>query len=216
MPDRKYKILKIKEEYDLLANNDFWENIPAITIKDYLWMKNNYRPKVFAKVCYSEDYLFVYFKAYEDEITARFVKTNDPVHKDSCVEFFVNLFSGKSAEYFNFEVNAIGTMHAGFGAPGKRFALPVDEIAKIKIVSSIKAPVKGKYGSNNWQVCYKIPVSLFEKYYRINFNKENAKGNFYKCGDETKYEHYGVWNLVHSKKINFHLPKDFGDLSFNK
>ena len=38
------------------------------------------------------------------------------------------------------------------------------------------------------------------------------KGNFYKCGDDTKYPHFGCWNEVVWEEPDFHRPECFGDL----
>ena len=38
------------------------------------------------------------------------------------------------------------------------------------------------------------------------------RGNFYKCGDLTRYEHYGMWNPVQSDTPDFHRPESFGEL----
>lgn len=214
MPNKRYKIHKINNEPNSLVNNEFWKNIPALFIEKYLWIENNYQPKVEVKICYSNSCFYLYFKVFEDEITAKFTKINDPVHKDSCVEFFINLFPLKTKEYFNFEINSIGTIHIGFGAVGNRISLPITDIKKIQIESTLNFPIIGQYEKDYWEVYYKIPISILEKYYGIPFKSENAKGNFYKCGDETKYEHYGVWNNIQSVKPNFHLPEFFGDLSF--
>ena len=214
MKSKSYNVLKVESEKDSFTNSDFWKVIPVITIDNYLWSENSYKPRVEAKVCYNDQNMFVHFKSYEDEITAKYTKINDPVHKDSCVEFFVNLFPCKTNKYFNFEINPIGTMHVGFGAVATRSKLSIEDIRKIQIYFSIPKPITGEYGNDFWEIYYKIPISLFEKYYELNFNTENAIGNFYKCGDETKYKHYGVWNNIISEKPNFHQPKYFGDLIF--
>lgn len=214
MKSKSYNVLKVESEKDSFTNSDFWKVIPVITIDNYLWSENSYKPRVEAKVCYNDRNLFVNLKSYEVEITARYTEINDPVHKDSCVEFFVNLFPYKTNKYFNFEINPLGTMHVGFGAVGSRNRLTEEDIKLIEINSTLTKPVIGNHGNEYWEVFYKIPVSLFEKHYGINFVVEDAKGNFYKCGDETKYEHYGVWNNIDSEKPNFHQPKYFGNLIF--
>ncbi len=211
-----YKIIKVGNEPESITNSNFWENINPLRIQQYLWLENGYKPKTEAKVCYSERNLFVNFKVYENEVTAKYERINDPVHKDSCVEFFVNLFPTKTEKYFNFEINPLGTIHVGFGALGNRKKLTKVDIKMIEINSSLKTPIVGIYGNTYWEVYYKIPISLFEQHYELIFNAENAKGNFYKCGDESKYEHYGVWNNVDSTKPNFHLPQYFGDLVFKE
>ncbi len=213
MKDREYRILKTNCEIEF-SDSEFWNDIPTLYIDQYLWLENNYTPKVEVKVCYSNEYLFAYFKVYENEITARFVQVNDPVYKDSCVEFFLNLFPSKTEKYFNFEMSAIGTIYVGFGTAELRSVLPIKEIDIIEIHSSIIKPFIGKIEHDYWEVFYKIPFDILEKYYDEKFVAGNSKGNFYKCGDESKYEHYGTWNDIVSPKPNFHLPKYFGDLIF--
>lgn len=214
MEIENYNIIKQATKKEFISF-DFWNNVENIFIDKYLWMNNNYKPKVTAKVCYSEKYLFVYFKADESEITARFTEINDYVHKDSCVEFFINLFPNERNEYLNFEINAIGTMHVGFGAVGNRTKLIVEEIHNIEIFSTVDKPIVGKHSQESWEVYYKIPFSLFENRYNLKFKGEPAKANFYKCGDESKFVHYGTWNKIESEKPNFHLPNFFGTLRFN-
>jgi len=211
-----HKLVKVWADDTLLRNNLFWNEIPKLLIENYLWMKNTYKPKVEAKIGYSDSYIYVQFKVYEKEIHTRFTKINDPVYKDSCVEFFINLFPLNTSEYFNFEINAIGTIYVGFGTNDNRINLSVGDINNIVIDSKLSKPIKGSYGDEFWEVNYKIPFSLFEQYYGLKFKAEKAKGNFYKCGDETKFEHYGVWNNIDSVKPNFHLPEYFGDLVFEK
>ena len=216
MKNKEYKILKVNHEHRLIDYSNFLKEIPELSIENYLWMNNNYKPQVKAKLCYTDFYLLVYFYVSEDEITARYTQINDPVHKDSCVEFFVNLFPTKTDKYFNFEVNPLGTFHIGFGAVGNRLRLTDVNIQLINANLTLTKPIIGKYGQTYWEVFYKIPLSLFENYCGMKFMAEDAIGNFYKCGDESKFEHYGVWNHVESPKPNFHLPKYFGNLIFDK
>ena len=70
------------------------------------------------------------------------------------------------------------------------------------------------YNGKFWTVEYSIPFSFIEEYFgkldiRPGFR---FKGNFYKCGDETKYTHYGCWNPIKVASPDFHRPEFFGDL----
>lgn len=214
MNNKNYHIAKIKEDAELFNTQDFWKEVPMLLIDNYLWMDNDFKPKVEVKISYSNNFFFAYFKVYEKEITATYTEINNPVHKDSCVELFINLFPNKTDKYFNFEVNAIGTMHVGFGAIGNRTTLEKNDIKEIQISSTIEKPLTGIHGNEYWEIFYKIPISIFKKYYGLKFTANEAKGNFYKCGDDTKHEHYGVWNNIVSEKPNFHLPNYFGELIF--
>ena len=46
----------------------------------------------------------------------------------------------------------------------------------------------------------------------IEGNVLDFKGNFYKCGDETKTPHYGSWNPIENPTPDFHRPEGFGEL----
>jgi hypothetical protein len=41
---------------------------------------------------------------------------------------------------------------------------------------------------------------------------KRMKGNFQKCGDKTKFPHYGSWNRIDTPEPDFHRPEYFGDL----
>ena len=216
MTNKSYKILKAEDKPETFKSDDFWKNIPLLKIEDYLWLENNYKPRVEAKLCYNNKNIFVHFISFENEITARYTKINDLVYKDSCVEFFINPFPSKTINYFNFEINPLGAMYVGFGDQNNRSNVSAEEIKMIEIYSSVNTPVVGRYENTNWKVIYKIPFFLFERYFGLKIDGSAAKGNLFKCGDETKFEHYGVWNIVNSENPNFHLPKYFGDLIFVK
>ncbi len=216
MTKKSYNILKVEDKSETFKSDDFWKNIPLLKIEDYLWLENNYKPRVEAKLCYNNKNIFVRFISFENEITARFTKINDPVHKDSCVEFFINPFPSKTINYINFEINPLGTIYVGFGNQVNRSNVSAEEIKLIEIYSTVKTPVVGEYGNTHWEVIYRIPFPLIEKYFGLRFDGSAAKGNLLKCGDEAKFEHYGVWNNINSEKPNFHLPKYFGDLIFVK
>ena len=210
----KYTVKKVN---DLLLNEFFNNNefeCDSLKVNNYLWKENNYKPDVEVKLYYSNENLLVHFRAFEKYITAKYLNINDPVYKDSCVEFFVNLFPDKSDAYFNFEINAIGTIYAGFGNVKNNTFIDVKDIETIRVFSTIKEPVVGAIQNDNWEIKLIIPIKLFEKFYNLKFMGNNAKANFYKCGDESQFEHYGCWNPIISSFPNFHLPEYFGDLFF--
>ena len=70
------------------------------TIDHYLWLDNDYRPRVEIRACYSRRYIYLSFKVFESRIRARFTRFQDPVYKDSCVELFINPFPEKASAFF--------------------------------------------------------------------------------------------------------------------
>jgi hypothetical protein len=212
----EYRVRSIHEDFALPGESGFWEAIPAAKVDHYLWLKNGYEPRVEARACYSPSYLYVFFKAWEPKIRVKYTKFQDPVYKDSCVEFFIDPFPEKKAGYINIETNALGTMLIHFGQErGTRVPIPLEALAGFETKPSIKGPVDGPYGADFWTLAYRLPLSLFERYYGAKIAAgQVARGNFYKCGDETEYPHYGAWNPVLSPKPDFHLPAYFGRIIF--
>lgn len=216
MISKIYSLKRLRTETQDISNDSLWQGIEGIQIKDYLWMQNNYHPEVIVKACYSRKYIFLNFIVYEQKVTIRYLNVGDPVYKDSCVEFFVNLFPNETQEYFNIEFNAIGTIKMGYGIKRNRSYLTSSDLKEFKVISTIEKPVIGFHGSDNWKLFCAIPISLLEKISDRKFEGNEAIGNFFKCGDETEITHYGMWNLIDNPTPDFHLPEYFGKIIFSK
>ncbi len=208
---------KRAEEPADFTKAEVWREVPPLFIDTYLWMENGYAPEVQVRIFHTERVLYLYYHVPEKSVTIRHTTFGSPVYKDSCVEFFLNPFPAQSDRYFNMEFNALGTMLVGVGSDGddtKRYYLREDEVRGLKAVSTIARPVTGNHGSDHWRLYLRIPKEVFEKQYGLPFTDPTAIANFYKCGDETQWEHYGAWNRVINPTPNFHLPQWFGELRF--
>lgn len=212
----EYQIKRIERDFSVAAESSFWEKIRALTIDHYLWLDNAYRPRAEARLCYSPHYLYAYFKVFEEKIKVRFTRFQDPVYKDSCIEIFINPFPEKSLGYINIETNAIGTMLIAFGPDRQnRTPLSQEDLKGFEAASSAKECLDGKHGAEFWMLKYRLPLAVFEKYYGAKMTAGRlAKGNFYKCGDETDFPHYGAWSPVLCATPDFHRPEFFGNLRF--
>ena len=165
--------------------------------------------KVKFQIAYQETQLFIHYKVQEEFIRANYIRANENVWEDSCVEFFISLDNRKT--YYNFEFNVLGTGLIGYGTPVKseRNRLTEDQIHQVDTYSEIKS-IQGK---KEWQLILAIPFSLFS------LNKQdiigsNVHANFYKCGDKLPNPHFLSWSEVLSESPNFHLPEHFGELHF--
>ncbi len=214
-----YKVVKQNNEPADLTNDILWKNIAEIKINSnsYLWKKNNYCPNVIIKMFHTENSIYLKFKVFEKKITIKHTEFGSEVWKDSCVEFFINPYPKKSEDYFNIEINALGTALIGVGKKrgnGKRYHFKKEEVKDWEIISSVKNLITGEHGKNFWDLYIKIPKSFFKNRYNEYLNIKNCIANFYKCGDETEFVHYGAWNKIESPVPNFHLPEYFGELQF--
>lgn len=173
----------------------------------YPWDKNGYCPYVefFPKL--SKDGVNMHIEVQEKNPRREQTEHFAPVHLDSCAEWFVNFAPEQTDRYFNFEVNANGKMNVAF-RKDRYDAVPltVEDVESLGILVKLE--------ETKWTVDYKVPFSLIQKYIP-GFQKEEPwriRTNFYKCGDETEFPHYGVWKEVRTKEPDFHRPECFGEL----
>jgi hypothetical protein len=209
------KVCRWKRFDDNEIKESIWEGIEPIIIENYPWDNSGYKPRVEVRFFYTKSHLYLHYTAYESEIRAVHRDMNGPVHTDSCVEFFFNPDPEGDQRYFNFEINAIGTLHLAFGSDRNNRSLIEDITPDIfNIRSSVDKDRVDEYGDDRWVLEFSIPYSFIEKYYgKQNFSSgKRMKGNFQKCGDETKFPHYGCWNRIETPEPDFHRPEYFGDL----
>ncbi|WP_017257313.1 carbohydrate-binding family 9-like protein [Pedobacter arcticus] len=167
-------------------------------------------------IAYTDGGILLKFNVIEENVLARFTKINDPVYKDSCVEFFIAL--NNEDAYYNFEFNCTGTCLAGYGTSAEdRKLLSVEKIKQIEVTSSFKSLIFNEKEMVNWQLTMLIPNEVFEFHQIENFNGKHAKMNFYKCGDDLPKPHYLCWSpITNTAQPNFHLPNYFGKAVFLK
>lgn len=140
--------------------------------------------------------------------------TNGNIHRDSCVEFFVD-FEG-NGEYYNLEFNSLGWCKIGFGKNDRedRILLSPNLVELIASKSEINSAITDNVRTFTWEIVLVIPALVFCYSSFSKFNGLKARGNFYKCGDELPKPHYLVWKNIDAKKPDFHRPECFGRLEF--
>jgi len=215
-PRPSYTILSVDAEFlpDVAAGP--WPGIPSLRIDHYLWLGNGYRPLVEVKLCISRSSLHVRFQVQERRVRVKYSKFQDPVYKDTCVEFFIDAFPESRQGYLNFETNAAGTLLAAFG-PDRIHRKPFspEDLSGFDAASTIGGPCDGEHGNDTWTLEYRVPLVLFRTIYgREILPGHRSRANFYKCGDETEVRHYGAWSPVATPAPDFHRPEFFGEVVF--
>jgi hypothetical protein len=190
-----------------------WDDLPSLAVDHYLWLTNGYRPRVEAQLCWSPRSLSVKFRVAEEPAPPRYTKFQDPVYKDSCVEFFIDAFPARKLGYINFEMNSRGALLAAFGPDrDHRHPLWPEDLAGMTVDAGQEAWPGVR---SSWSVWYSVPLELFKKIYGEEISPgHRAAANFYKCGDETAMPHFGAWSPVETPKPDFHRPEFFGELIF--
>ena len=146
----------------------------------------------------------VRFEVKEADPDRVMTKHYDPVHKDSCCEFFVNFDPASTKWYINFEVNANGVMNPSFRQ--NRYVstpLTLDEIASLDIRTRVEP--------DHWTVTYHIPYGLIKKYFP-GFDENTTPyllGNLYKCGEVPGHQHWYSFFPLDPVNEDFHAPHYF-------
>jgi hypothetical protein len=177
------------------------------------WPEYNYKPGVSFSIAHGDDCIFLKFYVTEDVVKASYFKPNDPVYKDSCVEFFISF--DEDEEYYNLEFNAIGTCKLNFGKNRNERLLISEELIKtIRFLATFQNNIANDSKGIKWELALMIPVDVFSKHNIKSLSGRKCAGNFYKCGDDLPVPHFLCWNNIQSVEPDFHLRKYFGEIMF--
>ncbi|MWW25234.1 carbohydrate-binding family 9-like protein [Algibacter lectus] len=183
-------------------------------IDQYSWETPNGPEHIRFKIAHDNKNIYLHYDVIELEMAARYLNHNDPVCKDSCVEFFISLQDDPS--YYNFEFNPLGTILFGYGLDRyQRQLIDIETIDLIKVKTKIKRINQHDLTTFNWKLYIKIPLKTFAFSTIKSFEKLKARANFYKCGDDLSKPHYISWTPIKSEKPDFHLKSYFGEIDFN-
>lgn len=205
---------EINRDADLAEISSFLDRLDFKNIDTQSWPEYNYKAEIMFSMAHSGDCIFIKFKVFEKFVQATYRLNNEPVSKDSCVEFFIALDSGN--DYYNFEFNCLGTCKAGFGPKNRndRDYLPDEAIDRINRRALIKTGKQLRGELIAWELTVAIPVEVFCFNKILSFKGLKGRANFYKCGDNLPEPHFIVWNEIKAAKPDFHLPEFFGKIQF--
>lgn len=185
-----------------------FEQLPWNEIDQCPWKSEfSYCPKVRFQIAHCEHYIYIHYEVHEEFVKAQYIRPNENVWEDSCVEFFISL-DGRQT-YYNFEFNALATGLIGYGPAdkSKRNRLSSEEVERI----NAHVQVAKTNGVKSWQSYLLIPKDIFGE---VSFLGKTYHANFYKCGDGLPRPHFVAWNAINHATPNFHLPEFFGEVTF--
>ncbi len=187
------------------------ESGARIPIEQVNWPSFSYRPLTTVCIGRSFDSIYILFQVHGNCLRAVHTRDNEPVHQDSCVEFFVK--RADSDDYFNFEFNCIGTCKAArhHGSRENAADLSLEELASVERWSSLgRRAFNEMSGIFSWELCVRIPFGLIDVL--PGSLPPVLLGNFYKCADATEQPHYVSWSPIKTERPDFHRPEFFGEL----
>ena len=185
-----------------------WDEVPVAPVDCFRWLEG-YAPKTTAQLAWSEGVgFFLRMTCEEENPTAVYRRYNDPVYKDSCMEFFCDFLN--DGRYVNLEMNVNGTLLSCVG-PDRHHRTPITELSGGAIFIT-----KGWQQKGFWEILAQIPCEMLCRILGTETlpfgHGYTFRGNFYKCGDETPVPHFGMWSPVETETPDFHRPEFFGTL----
>ena len=148
-----------------------WSAADTLALDCFVAAKPAYKPRAQARVLYDDRQFFVLFRVEDRYVRSVHTRPNDPVSEDSCVEFFArpNPLGG----YFNFEINAGGTMLLYYIEDWKRTAAGFQRFRRVdaglmksvRIFHSLPRVVDPEITNPvTWTIECAIPLRLIETY----------------------------------------------------
>ncbi len=196
----RYRIFSTNE-IDPAIDSEEWQKAESGYISAECWEGYFPVPKTTFRLLRGPEGISVLMHTLETELRAECTEENGMVCQDSCMEFFFKP-DPWDVNYLNFEFNPKGVMHLGLGSGRHGRTL----ITADRSIFSIDSRAE----DGNWVLKYYIPDSfLFEHFKTLG---KVCRGNFYKCGELTGHEHYGMWKEVEVPSHDFHVPDFFGEL----
>ena len=217
-----YGVTRLSEPVDIDGdwNKPAWEKIAPLTINQHMGEEPDHRPGVQAKLAWDDSSLYIIYRVEDRYVRAVAKQYQDPVCRDSCVEFFFTPGSDLGLSYFNVEINCGGTM-LFWWHPQSEEGIPVsaEDGDKVEIGHSLPKTVEPEIAEPTvWTLEYRLPFALVEKYCPDASRPAPGvtwKANLYKCGDATSHPHWLTWSFVDHPTPKFHVPGCFGTLRFD-
>ena len=197
----EYTILRTKLN-EISYDSKEWEKANVAKIGTVNWDVTTYCPDTEVRVLTNDEGLFVRFETDEENLRFNAEPIQGKVHLDSCVEFFFIPDPKNSKKYFNFEFNAKGAIHLGYGEGRSPIRTPceITDVSIFKIESFIK-------GEKGFILKFFIPYSYILKY--ADGIGDYFLGNFYKCREEGEKPHFVSLNPIKTPEPDFHRPEFF-------
>ena len=199
---KKYIVKIINDEKEI-------DGAPKANITVYPWkLPGDYKPKTFAQAAIVKDKgFFVKMTCFEKNPKAVITEFYSTVCFDSCMECFFTM--GNGGKYVNLEMNSAGVSHIGLGE-GRHGRVPVTDFIPAF------PPISNTKDGEKWTAAALFTFGELESLFGV--KKEELvpgyvfRANFYKCGDKTEFEHYGMWSRVDWPTPDFHRPEFFGEM----
>lgn len=195
-----------------------WTSAPDVGAFVFPWYEKGDKEQTIAKLLWDENYLYVAFICEDAHIWAEHTERDSRVYLDDAVEVFTAPNPDRPGDYFNIEMNVLGIFLDNFQS---------DQLAQEDKQNwngegiHIKTTIEGTLNDDSdedkyWILEAAIPFENFSQVARhsppeagdvwhLNLNRLGGNSN----------EQFSQWSASQTPKPNFHVPEDFGRVTFS-
>ncbi|MFQ5735192.1 MAG: carbohydrate-binding family 9-like protein, partial [Planctomycetaceae bacterium] len=195
-----------------------WKAAKSVGPFRFAWWKAGKKEQTEAKLLWDDEHLYVSFHCRDAHVTAEHTKRDSPVYRDDCVEVFIAPNPKHPDNYFNIEMNVKGAFldqHHPDGPGVKR--KQQWNATGVKIGVTVDGTLNDDSDTDRgWVLEVAVP---FKNYGKVAANTPPKAGdvwrlNLNRLGGQTNPQ-YSQWSSSRTKKPAFHVPRDFGRVTFS-
>ena len=216
-----YQPIRLSSPLTIDANWDKnpWLRAPEARLTHYMGEKPEHFPDTRVKLAWDDSAIYVIFRVKDKFVRSVHRNHQDPVYRDSCVEFFFIPGEETGMGYFNLEMNCGGTMlfHHQTAPRTGSVSIRNEQIEQVMVAATLPPIIDPEIEQDTtWVVEYRIPFSILGEYHDFEIPEKGMRwrANFYKCGDDTSHPHWLTWAPVDLPNPDFHQPEYFGWIEF--
>lgn len=195
-----------------------WSVVVPHTLNFFMSEPPGHRPLTRFKIAWDTDMILLTFEVEDRYVLARSRAYQDPVCRDSCVEFFFTPGDDLATGYFNLEINCGGTGLFEFHPDSAtNIPMPRKVFDGIRIHAGLPTIIDPEITDPlTWHLTVALPVDILRPYGPVTRPRPGVtwRGNVYKCADKSSHPHWLTWAPVNFPRPRFHLPQWFGTLVF--
>ncbi|MCC6589021.1 MAG: c-type cytochrome [Bryobacterales bacterium] len=213
-----YKIHRAASPITIDAKLDepAWQSAPPTSGFIFNWFSSGDKEPTEAKLLWDDRNLYVSWRVTDRHISAYETRRNGPVSKDDCVEIFISPNPNKVANYYTFEINAIGTMLNRARTDWYTGGAFWDPEGVEYRTSFHGRPSKDESPDDReWIVEMAVPLRNFSRDAAHTPPQEGDEWrlNLMRTGGKTNGQQ-STWSPIRGEKRSFHTPENFGRVIF--
>lgn len=213
-----YNVLRVPSRITIDGKLDdaAWRRAASVGPFHFNWWTSGEKEQTDVKMLWDDENLYIGFYCHDRHISAKVTQRHGPVSSDDCVEVFVAPNPEKVANYYTFEINAIGTMLNRNKADwwkGPPTWDPEGVVYRTSLQSS--TPKQESDADHDWVVELAIP---FRNFVHDAAHTPPKAGdiwrlNLYRTGGVTNAQS-SSWSPLPPQVRTFHTPTAFGVVQF--